>query len=198
MDEILHSMEIISELGRVIRSEDLEKLREMGKRHAKIVSSLISNLHASSQEVYVPKRGESVLYVFSVSRYQESAGDVVTKFSKSYRVLVISISRPCEEFKGVECLEHSIERRSENQFSSIPEVMILLDRYGDVELIVLDSLPALSVVSSEGELKKFIYYLMKKTKEVKRALAIFTIEGTIPSEIEAFVATLCNRTVSLK
>lgn len=198
MDEILHSMEIISELERELRREDLERLREMGKRHAKIVSSLISDLHASSQEVYVPKRGESVLYVFSVSRYQDSAEEVVEEFTKTYRVLVISISRPCDEFEGVECLEHSIERRSENQFSSIPEVMILLDKYGDVELIVLDSLPALSVISNEGELKKFIYYLMKKTKEAKRALAIFTIEGTIPSDIEAFVATLCNRTVSLK
>ncbi len=191
-------MEIIDELERELGREELRKLKEIEKMHARIVSSLISDLHVSSEETYVPKRGESVLYVFSVSRYQDSAKDVVKEFSKFYRVLVISISRPCEEFGGIECLEHSIERRNENQFSSIPEVMILLDRYEEIELIVLDSLPALSVISNEGELKKFIYYLMKKTKEAKRGLAIFTIEGTIPSEIEAFVATLCNKTIDLK
>ncbi len=192
-------IEVLSELerGLVGKADVISKLKEEEKRHAKVVSSIISRVHAASEEFYIPKRSECVLYIFSIQAYQDMSKEYIAKVSERFRVLVVSFSRPCYEF-NVDCIEHSIDKRSENQFSSVHEVMILLERYPENDLIILDSLPALSVISGYDELKKFIYYLIKKVKSSGKSLVIFTIKGTISGEIETFVATLCDKTVTLE
>ncbi len=198
MDETLNIIEILSELERGLADRRIAEIKEDEKRHARIISSIISRFQTIGDEIYLPAKGEAVLYVFSISAYQGRSREVIEKASERFSVLVVTFSRPCRDY-GVECIEHSVEKRRENQFSSVKEVMITLERYGNWDLIVLDSLPALSVISSGyEELKKFVYYLIKKVKDSEKSIMIFTVKGTISGEIEAFVASLCDRVVSLE
>jgi len=191
-------IEILSELERGLADSRISEIKEDEKRHARIISSIISRIQMMGEQIYMPERGEAVLYVFSINAYQDRSREIICKASERFDVLVVTFSRSCRDYE-VECIEHSVEKKNENQFSSVREVMILLERYQGKDLIVIDSLPALSVISSGyEELKKFIYYLIKRVKDAGKSIMIFTVKGTISEDVEAFVASLCDKTVSLE
>jgi len=163
-------------------------------KHVKIVAEIIRLVSSGRIESVVEliKKDKVNFILVDLINHKRMIEECLEHFQGNNTVFISFVTR--NKGWNVRIIERGITSEGAHRFTSIFQIPLLL---GDADTIIIDSVCAIEIIAGLDDARKFIYYVVQKSKERNTTLILFGTQDLISENLKRYIISLADNYVKI-